>query len=106
MDRTTLEQHLAQAEMHISQGEHHVARQGEIVAELAYDGRDLNTAQALLVQFETMMAHHIADRDRIRTELTRTVGVSSGVSYSREHLWTLGGARGGNRTPTPCGTRF
>ena len=50
----------------------HVARQREIVAELANDGRDLRAAQALLVQFETMLAHHIADRDRMRMELAAT----------------------------------
>jgi len=50
----------------------HVARQREIVAELANDGRDLRSAQALLVQFETMLAHHIADRDRMRMELAAT----------------------------------
>jgi hypothetical protein len=55
-----LEQHLAQAERHVAEGADHVARQREIVAELANDDRDLKSAQALLVQFETMQAHHIA----------------------------------------------
>jgi hypothetical protein len=67
MDRPMLERHLAQAERHIAQGKVHVARQRVIVAEL--DGRDLRTAQALLTQFEAMLAHHVADRDRIRAEL-------------------------------------
>jgi hypothetical protein len=39
------------------------------VTELANDGRDLKSAQALLAQFETMLANHVADRDRIRSEL-------------------------------------
>jgi hypothetical protein len=69
MDRAMLERHLAQAERHVTEGVNHVARQREIVAELADDGRDLRTAQALLVQFETMLANHIADRDNIRMEL-------------------------------------
>ncbi len=69
MDRATLERHLLEAEMHITEGEHHLVRQREIVAELANDGRDLRSAQALLAQFETMLAHHVADRDRIRADL-------------------------------------
>src|SRR5436309_1919845 len=39
-------------------------------------------------------------------DVTSQVGVFSRVSHGREHLRTLSGARGGNRTPTPCGTRF
>ena len=70
MDRAMLERHLAQAERHIAEGTVHVGRQREIVVELANDGRDLESAQALLVQFQTMLAHHIADRDRIRAELS------------------------------------
>ena len=67
-----LERHLAQAERHAAEGVDHVARQREIVAELANDGRDLRSAQALLAQFETMLAHHIAERDRIRMKLAAT----------------------------------
>jgi len=67
-----LERHLAQAERHVAEGMDHVARQREIVAELTNDGHDLRSAQALLVEFETMLAHHIADRDRIRMELAAT----------------------------------
>ena len=70
MDRATLERHLAQAEMHITASEHHLVRQREIVAELANDGRDLRSAQALLTQFETMLGNHVAERDRIRARLT------------------------------------
>ena len=67
-----LARHLAQAERHVAEGMDHVARQREIVAELANDGRDLRAAQALLVQFSTMLAHHIADRDRMCMELAAT----------------------------------
>jgi hypothetical protein len=55
--------------MHITEGEHHLARQREIVAELANAGRDLKSAKALLIQFETMLANRLVDRDRIRAEL-------------------------------------
>jgi TorA maturation chaperone TorD len=69
MDRAWLEEHLAQAEMHVAEGEDHVARQQDIVADLANDGHDLKSAQALLAQLERMLANHVADRDRIRAEL-------------------------------------
>jgi hypothetical protein len=64
-----LERHLAQAERHVAEGEAHLARQREIVVELTNGGRDLRSAQALLTQFETMLANHVADRDCIRAEL-------------------------------------
>jgi hypothetical protein len=32
----------------------------------------LRSAQTLLAEFEKMLANHIADRDRIRTELAAT----------------------------------
>jgi len=68
-DRARLERYLAQAERHIAEGEDHVARQRDLVAELAKDGHDQRLAQELLNQFETTLASHIADRDRIRAEL-------------------------------------
>jgi hypothetical protein len=69
MDRATLEDHSAMAERHVAEGETHVARQREIVTGLANEGRDLRSAQALLAQFEAMLANHILDRDRVRAEL-------------------------------------
>ena len=63
-----LDRHLTQAERHIAEGEDHVTRQRQIVLELANDGGDLRTAQALLAQLEMMPAQHIADRERIRAE--------------------------------------
>src|SRR6516165_7179097 len=47
--------------------------------------------------------HTLADGDE---DVTLKVHVFSRVSYGGEHLRTLSGARGGNRTHTPCGTRF
>jgi hemerythrin len=43
------------------------------VAELAKDGHDQRLAQELLKQFETTLASHIADRDRIRAELAAMI---------------------------------
>jgi hemerythrin len=69
-ERAMLERHLAQAERHVSEGENTVARQRRVVTELSKDGHDSRLAQELLTQFETAQAAHIADRDRIRAELT------------------------------------
>jgi hemerythrin len=70
MDRAMVERHLAQAERHVVEGSRHVVRQRQIVAELADDGDDLKLAQELLARFEELLVSHIADRDRIRAELT------------------------------------
>jgi TorA maturation chaperone TorD len=69
MDRAMLEQHLAQAERHVTEGENHITRQLQLIAELAEGGHDLRSAQELLTQFESMQKLHVADRDRLRTEL-------------------------------------
>ena len=69
MDRTIIEEHLAKAENHIALGEWHIARQKEIVAELERDGHDPTEAVKLLSLFESTIALHVADRDRLRTQL-------------------------------------
>ena len=65
-----LERRLAQAERHIAEGESRIARQREIILDLASGGHDLKQAKELLAQFEDMKSKHIADRDRIRAELS------------------------------------
>lgn len=65
-----LERRLAQAERHIAEGESRIARQREIILDLASGGHDLKQAKELLAQFEDMQSTHIADRDRIRAELS------------------------------------
>jgi hypothetical protein len=69
MDRDMLQRHVKLAERHVAEGARHLARQREIVAELAGDGRDLASAKNLLAQFEARQAAHLEDRDRIRAEL-------------------------------------
>jgi hemerythrin len=73
MDQAILEQHLALAERHIVEGENTVVRQRELVARLAKKRLDHRLAQKLLIEFETMLASHMADRDRIRTELAAMI---------------------------------
>ena len=69
MDRALTEDHLAQAERHVADGHRHVAHQRELVANLERDGHDAVQARSLLAQFESLLALHIADRDRLRSEL-------------------------------------
>ena len=76
MDRALIEDHLAQAERHVSEGEGHIARQREIVATLEHDGHDTVAARATLAQFEDVQRLHVADRDRLRRELSESVGGS------------------------------
>jgi len=69
LDRRTLEDHLAQAERHIASGWAHVERQRALVACLEADSHDTVMARNLLRQFVGELASHVADRDRILTEL-------------------------------------
>lgn len=69
METAVLLEHLAQAERHVRQGAEHIRRQREIIAELEGHGHDSTAAKKLLTQFEEMQALHIADRDRLKSEL-------------------------------------
>jgi hypothetical protein len=70
MDRAMIAEHLAQAERHVALGEKDVAEQRERVIILGRDGHDATGAASLLIQFEQLQALHVADRDRLREELT------------------------------------
>jgi hypothetical protein len=63
-------EHLAQEERHVTLGEKQVAEQRERVIILGQDGHDTTGAASLLSQFEELQALHVADRDRLRRELT------------------------------------
>jgi hypothetical protein len=62
-------EHLAQTERHIAQGERTIAAQRELVTALERAGKHARTACDLLRQFEVTQRLHIADRDRLRSEL-------------------------------------
>jgi hypothetical protein len=61
--------HLAQAERHVKQGLAIIARQREIIVALERDGHDTADALRLLADFEGIQQMHVADRDRLRSEL-------------------------------------
>jgi hypothetical protein len=72
MDRSLLAQHLAQTERHVREGRRHVSDQRDVVARLADQGHDARFARELLAQFESLLAIHIAERDRLKAELAGT----------------------------------
>src|SRR5262249_31428811 len=48
MDRSLIEEHLAQANRHVAEGEGHVTKRRELVAQLERDGHDTTEALKLL----------------------------------------------------------
>jgi hypothetical protein len=71
MDCNILE-HLEQARRHIALSERHIARQREIITELIRGGYDPFHSRQLLASFEELQRLHIAELDRIETELANT----------------------------------
>ena len=63
--------HLAQATRHVRDGLFHVSRQQVLITDLERRGNTATAAAArkLLLQFEDTLALHVADRNRLETEL-------------------------------------
>ncbi len=72
MDRAMLTEHLLLAERHVTQGTSNLERQLQRVKELRGDARDDWRSRSLLSQFETLLALHIEDRDRVAAELAKS----------------------------------
>ena len=72
MQRHVLQEHLAQAERHVADGAAIIDRQKSLILELERDGHDTSRSRALLCQFEEIQQLHVADRDRLKTELLDT----------------------------------
>jgi hypothetical protein len=70
MDREMLKRHLALAEEHIATGEKNIARQRDLIAQLERDGYDTASARTFLREFEQLQALHIAERERLLSELS------------------------------------
>ena len=71
MDQTQLLRRLAQAEQRVVQGEQHATRQRKVVVDQEQDGRDASKARELLARFEEQQAMRVADRDWLKSELSR-----------------------------------
>ena len=78
MDRSRIENHLADAERHVIEGEHHVLKQREIIALMSERGHSTTDAERLLQTLEESQRLHLTDRERLRQELA--------VLKSREHI--------------------
>jgi hypothetical protein len=75
MDGKMLMEHLRLAEAHVTRGNQHIARQRELISQLKSKGLEIGEAVKLLTTFEEAQALHVADRDRIRAELSSNRGV-------------------------------
>jgi hypothetical protein len=71
-DRAMKMEHLSTADRHVAEGEMHVERQRILVENLARDRHDTKQAEALLKQFEEVLALHMQDRDRLLKELAES----------------------------------
>jgi len=69
MDRRMLEAHFALAREHVLTGERNLERQREVVVDLDRAGRDTAEARRLLMNFEDVQEMHVADRNRLLSEL-------------------------------------
>jgi hypothetical protein len=72
MRTATILHHLALAREHVARGEGIIERQRTIIANLERDRHSelyVSQARALLSEFESIQAMHIADRDRLEREL-------------------------------------
>jgi hypothetical protein len=71
MNRQTIVDQLTEAERHVNEAMMHVAEQRGLVARLERNGYDTTNSREVLTVFEECLARHIADRDRLITELAR-----------------------------------
>ena len=67
-----LQQHLEEAERHVERGKKLLQKQCEILDRLKRDGHDTSVATDMLHMLEQSQMTHIADRDRIREQLTQS----------------------------------
>jgi hypothetical protein len=68
-DYTAILERLSAARRHVRTSERNIARQRKVVSELERDGHVSLEAKRLLARFEELQELHIADRDRLETEL-------------------------------------
>jgi hypothetical protein len=69
-DRATILEHPAQTERHALRGELTLLKQRALIAKLEKNGHDTRQAHDLLRKFEASQVLYVADRDRLRDELS------------------------------------
>jgi len=65
-----LAERLAKAEGRVKQAEELVARQIELIERLEDNGLDTTEETGLLRAFQELLVSHVAERDRVREQLT------------------------------------
>jgi hypothetical protein len=70
MQRALICDQLDRAERHVVDSRKRISEQLEFIAWLTWFGHDTTGAKALLREFERGLAKHIADGERLRTQLT------------------------------------
>jgi hypothetical protein len=78
MERTTLEQHLAQTERQGQLGAQHLRRQQALVERQEHRGRDATQARELLRIFQELQVEHVAHRERLLNALRMTASLRTG----------------------------
>jgi hypothetical protein len=68
--RGLLEQHLAEAERHVAESETRLGHQRASIEERQRDGHDVGLAETLLAEMEQTYRMQLADRERLRHELS------------------------------------
>ena len=69
MQRALICDRLDRAERHVVAGRKRITEQLEFIAWLAWFGNDATGAKPLLREFEGGLAKHMADQERLRTQL-------------------------------------
>ena len=70
MDRALIIRSLQAAEKHVADDEQQVADQRDLVSTLERTGHTATSASVLLRKMEQTQLQHLADRERLRAELT------------------------------------
>jgi len=83
MDRAQILTYLLAAEQHVADGERRIASRRDFVLSLKCAGADYNCEIAELLEMERAQMKHIAELDRLRTELAvlNAVCVAKGSGY-------------------------
>jgi len=85
MRRVLVLDHLDRAERHVVAGKRQITEQIEFIAWLGWFGRDATGARTLLREFERGLAKHIADRERLRAQLTHLNEIEASRERQKRH---------------------
>jgi hypothetical protein len=73
MDRATRQSRLQEADNQVERLDQNIAFQRQMIATLDEGGHDVKAARMFLRRLETKQAKHVADRDRLFKQLTKSL---------------------------------